>query len=1306
MFVVTGHRWAQDGWYVLSEQQGEDGKAQERAIPYTQVTDEHGMPLYEEREFEEPVVQRKEEAQPQGAEDENGEQPSFSRTRKAAAPLTREQRSTINRVKLMAASIRKVWQNAPAIEVVWNAQDERVPQVIRDYDAAMRSQGAEGDAEAVYHKGKVYVFASQVSTPRDMVRVVAHEVLGHHGLRGAFGRGMARVLNELMIARRAEVVQQAREYGLLDVDKLPAGVDAESATDAQVWAAMSEHDRQQAAEEVLAHLAETYPQLPLVRRAIAAIRTWLRQHVQGFDRMGVSDDEIVRSFILPAREWVQRGMGVGTAPGTPLFRRAWHGTPYGGIEKEGFKLHAIGSGEGQQIFGWGMYFAGNRVVAEGQYRDRLSPRNPKAHKGKDGKPGQLYQVEVPEDDELLDWDKPLSEQPEKIREALSRMIEGEPRLASLREIDKDAAKEGQIAHLRDEVLEMRGTREVATDTGANVKAFEFHNYLQDFPVFVVSSAEDAAVKQSLPKGAHVVFDAGAKTANDAADAAAREYARYYPVDKYYDDNMLDIPATPKLSATGKEIYQALSKAKRSAKAASRHLLKTGIHGLRYLDGMSRGKGEGTHNYVIWDEALLTPEQAAISVLDTAQAAQFEAETDGLRFMRTPATQRKFEQRIAALLKTKKAQGNTVVLDRSDMLGLLGYPDVPLLLAEAHVLEGRKRHDKMTLEDWKKVPGWLDNPALVYLDTEERGKARGENAGDVDAASSTWRLVMIAPEKVQGAPVMMVLQPNATPRRGSKLREFHLLITAYEKDGGDPPTVESLRERGLLRYLNEEKAAEVMPKADKKNALPHSVRANLAGLQLPGHTRNGETPTEEERAHILTPSDLAAWREERAKLDEQGHFYHAGGEAYAPHRARLTIRQQKAVLAAVNKARANVGEAPLKSFSDVTQLTDITELAAGFRALAESAGWTVPEDVGTARHVRANRYFTISKGDFNDAGYVEMSVRVSDHARTSREHAGETDINLVPSAQAVGDQYEWAYDTFESALYKLQNATGNELAEPQVDGEPILRFSRRGQDAVNTPEQRADAMRYGGAGTATQVRMGLLQSGLAQLSNIFRHEGRVSLWDKTVGTPRHLAERVPAFKPVYEAAQQSVEDKAMLANDAAERAKRWIPQMDSWRDIGKQAVSAKDSKAVAKPLFEGTLMWVRDGGKLVRLDELEEKYSKLHTYDKERLLVLRHKMTQEELERLRANPLFSGPDGLMRYEKAIDNRFQKEMMTAGVVFSDDELRRVFHLNERQISLYREARAAIDRSLDMTARADMMRVAGGRYAHLREQVDCRL
>ncbi|MBQ2088304.1 MAG: hypothetical protein II470_09570, partial [Selenomonas sp.] len=50
-----------------------------------------------------------------------------------------------------------------------------------------------------------------------------------------------------------------------------------------------------------------------------------------------------------------------------LNQRAWHGSPY---DFETFDLGAIGTGEGAQVHGWGLYFAANRAVSE-EYKDVL-----------------------------------------------------------------------------------------------------------------------------------------------------------------------------------------------------------------------------------------------------------------------------------------------------------------------------------------------------------------------------------------------------------------------------------------------------------------------------------------------------------------------------------------------------------------------------------------------------------------------------------------------------------------------------------------------------------------------------------------------------------------------------------------------------------------------------------------------------------------------------------------------------------------------------------------------------------------------
>lgn len=147
---------------------------------------------------------------------------------------------------------------------------------------------------------------------------------------------------------------------------------------------------------------------------------------------------------------------IGVTP-EALFSAAWHGSPH---DHDNFSTEHIGTGEGNQAYGWGLYYAGSREVAE-HYRDVLSRTEPSwtytnnpvmnprtgvweyqayqeglrggraafktfeeaekyaDQKNKENTSGKLYKVELaPSEDEYLLWDKSLSEQSEKIKAAL------------------------------------------------------------------------------------------------------------------------------------------------------------------------------------------------------------------------------------------------------------------------------------------------------------------------------------------------------------------------------------------------------------------------------------------------------------------------------------------------------------------------------------------------------------------------------------------------------------------------------------------------------------------------------------------------------------------------------------------------------------------------------------------------------------------------------------------------------------------------------------------------------------------------
>jgi hypothetical protein len=232
-------------------------------------------------------------------------------------------------------------------------------------------------------------------------------------------------------------------------------------------------------------------------------------------------------------------------------------------------MSKIGTGEGAQAYGHGLYFAGNPKVAE-SYRDTLTPgptlkvntrdgvppdttdvwaegafdylkrfkgdyTKARANLEKDWEPegvekmnaaldqlesggvsmtyekpqGSLYHVTLsPDEDDLLDWDAPLSQQPEKVRKALEPL---RPR-----------------------------------------------------------------IEQGIAEG-HISPD----------------YAQ--SVDQL----------------TGEDIYQLLVSMepwnggpRTDQQSATALLRSAGIPGLRYFDGTSRTKGEGTRNYVMFDDKLV------------------------------------------------------------------------------------------------------------------------------------------------------------------------------------------------------------------------------------------------------------------------------------------------------------------------------------------------------------------------------------------------------------------------------------------------------------------------------------------------------------------------------------------------------------------------------------------------------------------------------------------------------------------------------------------------------------------------------
>lgn len=189
-------------------------------------------------------------------------------------------------LEVEALSVLAAWKNPPKLVVVESLQDARTPLAIRRLDEKQRAQGASGSIPGFFFNDTVYLVADSVADRASMLRTLAHESFVHYGLRSMYGNALDGILAQIYQARPDLVKKKAQQYGMDISDK---------------------RQRLEAAEEVLAEMAETDPNLGFVRRAIAAIRTWLRANIPFMNQLSLTDDEILQNFIAPARNWVKNG---------------------------------------------------------------------------------------------------------------------------------------------------------------------------------------------------------------------------------------------------------------------------------------------------------------------------------------------------------------------------------------------------------------------------------------------------------------------------------------------------------------------------------------------------------------------------------------------------------------------------------------------------------------------------------------------------------------------------------------------------------------------------------------------------------------------------------------------------------------------------------------------------------------------------------------------------------------------------------------------------------------------------------------
>lgn len=164
---------------------------------------------------------------------------------------------------------------------------------------------------------------------------------------------------------------------MLDVQKYAAEWKAEN-TDFQKQIGMSDSAYYyRAIEEAMAKMAQENKPFTFADRLLSSVQSLLRNI--GLNKLAnkleVKTNAEALAMLHKANLYIRKGMSKDTSkipePLYPFFVTAWHGSPH---TFDKFSTDKIGTGEGAQAYGYGLYFAGAKEVAE-YYKKRLSSAN-------------------------------------------------------------------------------------------------------------------------------------------------------------------------------------------------------------------------------------------------------------------------------------------------------------------------------------------------------------------------------------------------------------------------------------------------------------------------------------------------------------------------------------------------------------------------------------------------------------------------------------------------------------------------------------------------------------------------------------------------------------------------------------------------------------------------------------------------------------------------------------------------------------------------------------------------------------------
>jgi len=244
-------------------------------------------------------------------------------------------KEVLGRIELLS---KKYGIDINAVDTIEDLPKEIRDQVIRS-GKSKRVQGLYDPAS-----DSIYVILNNNHSFDEILKSIMHEVVGHKGVRRLLGEEWTEVMNLVYNGMDIEDIQALeRKYNTTDKDTI--------------------------ADEYLALMAERNVNPTLLQKAIARIR----QAIRKLFKLNYSYNDVI-NLLADTRKMLRESQKPKASDYTNAQDyldavEAWHGSPYAGIQN--FTTGRVGTGEGYQSYGWGMYFTDKREVAKG-YAEALA----------------------------------------------------------------------------------------------------------------------------------------------------------------------------------------------------------------------------------------------------------------------------------------------------------------------------------------------------------------------------------------------------------------------------------------------------------------------------------------------------------------------------------------------------------------------------------------------------------------------------------------------------------------------------------------------------------------------------------------------------------------------------------------------------------------------------------------------------------------------------------------------------------------------------------------------------------------------